>query len=147
MLSVTWLPWIGQLRLRNLKLKKGTLDKFQLPVDISEGRFVPYSSVTLIAEEEAPRSSMEIYIVPSLDELGKSTRRNISWRCLSSYYYRAPRAYRNLRVTCDHLWVACSQMTADDMLFRRRDRRSRKCHADLYRGRSITQILILWYAN
>jgi hypothetical protein len=27
----------GQLTLRNLKLKKGALDKFQLPVDVLEG--------------------------------------------------------------------------------------------------------------
>lgn len=27
----------GQLTLRNLKLKKGVLDKFQLPVDVLEG--------------------------------------------------------------------------------------------------------------
>lgn len=28
---------IGQLTLRNLRLKKGVLDKFQLPVDVIEG--------------------------------------------------------------------------------------------------------------
>jgi vacuolar protein sorting-associated protein 13A/C len=27
----------GQLTLRNLRLKKGALDKFQLPVDVLEG--------------------------------------------------------------------------------------------------------------
>ena len=31
---------IGQLTLRNLKLKKGALDKFQLPVDVLEGTFI-----------------------------------------------------------------------------------------------------------
>lgn len=35
----------GQLTLRNLKLKKGALDKFQLPVDVLEGAwFIPITS-------------------------------------------------------------------------------------------------------
>lgn len=32
----------GQLTLRNLRLKKGVLDKFQLPVDVVEGRSIAH---------------------------------------------------------------------------------------------------------
>ena len=42
--------------------------------------------------------------------------------------------------SCDHLRVACSQMTADDMPYCRRDRRSRKCHADLYHSEFDTMV-------
>lgn len=31
------LNWSGQLTLRNLRLKRGVLDKFQMPVDVVEG--------------------------------------------------------------------------------------------------------------
>jgi hypothetical protein len=34
----------GQLTLRSLKLKKGALDKFQLPIDVLEGGFNLISS-------------------------------------------------------------------------------------------------------
>jgi len=30
---------LGQLTLRNLRLKKGALDKFRLPVDVLEGMY------------------------------------------------------------------------------------------------------------
>jgi hypothetical protein len=37
-------PTPGQLTLRNLRLKKGALDKFRLPVDVLEGAHI--SSMT-----------------------------------------------------------------------------------------------------
>jgi vacuolar protein sorting-associated protein 13A/C len=36
-------PSLGQLTLRNLRLKRGALDKFRLPVDVLEGRHTIYS--------------------------------------------------------------------------------------------------------
>lgn len=44
------------------------------------------------------------------------------------------RAYRNLHVTCGRLRVACSQMTAGVSQTLRRNRKSRKCHADWRQG-------------
>lgn len=38
---------LGQLTLRNLRLKRGALDKFRLPVDVLEGMYTP-CSLTLI---------------------------------------------------------------------------------------------------
>lgn len=37
---------IGQLTLKNLRLKKGALDKFRLPVDVLEGGFLAFVSPT-----------------------------------------------------------------------------------------------------
>lgn len=39
--ALNWGISKGQLTLRNLRLKKGALDKFRLPVDVLEGERAP----------------------------------------------------------------------------------------------------------
>jgi hypothetical protein len=46
--------WSGDVRLKNLKLKKEALDKFRLPVDVKEGYLgdltlsIPWNNVSLL---------------------------------------------------------------------------------------------------
>lgn len=65
---------LGQLTLRNLKLKKGALDKFQLPVDVLEGKYFSNSLMSINNLTSQVRSSRQIYPLSALDELGQSTR-------------------------------------------------------------------------
>jgi hypothetical protein len=49
--------WSGDVRLKNLKLKKEALDKFRLPVDVKEGYLgdltlnIPWNNVSMLSEE------------------------------------------------------------------------------------------------
>ena len=59
----------GQLTLRNLKLKKGALDKFQLPVDVLEGARTDALYVDHRLDDLLDvRSSGQIPVISSLDE-------------------------------------------------------------------------------
>ena len=62
---------------------------------------------------------------------------------ISEQTTKLDRAYRNLRATCGHLRVACSQMTASASQILKLDRKSRKCHADENNvGRSLLELQI-----
>jgi hypothetical protein len=68
---------VGQLTLRNLRLKKGALDKFRLPVDVLEGIHFSLMVPLSAANQIVPRPSRQIHTVPALDESRQPTRRNI----------------------------------------------------------------------
>jgi vacuolar protein sorting-associated protein 13A/C len=58
------IPILGQLTLHKLRLKKGALDKFRLPVDVIEG-IGPPSAVH--------SSNLYIHSIPTIGHLGKFT--------------------------------------------------------------------------
>lgn len=62
-------PELGQLTLKTLRLKKGALDKFRLPVDVVEGQFgLVHHDPVLRSYRRRP--SGKIHFVTALDELG-----------------------------------------------------------------------------
>jgi hypothetical protein len=65
----------GQLTLRNLRLKRGALDKFRLPVDVLEGKIPVYiPKMTRMMIKYLNRILGAIHAISTLDESGEPTR-------------------------------------------------------------------------
>ena len=62
----------GQITLTKLRLKKGALDKFRLPVDVIDGEFNSLSMRSYVSGSSRP--SREAILVAALAELGEPTR-------------------------------------------------------------------------
>ena len=61
-------PRLGQLTLRSLRLKKGALDKFRLPVDVIEGSYAQSEWTELSALKVVCRPLGKVHTVFTLDE-------------------------------------------------------------------------------
>ena len=74
-IACIYVPTAGQLTLHKLRLKKGALDKFRLPVDVVEGHFECRTISLNTFIDRARRSLGEIHIIPPLDEPRESACR------------------------------------------------------------------------